>query len=354
MTNENAMPTRPRTIFLFMLAVAVSLLFLWVIKGFVLALVLAAVLAAVAYPLYEWLTKRLRGRESAASMLTVLLFLVVIVGPGLLFLGVLMRDAMAVSEKVEPWIAEMSRDPGALRQAIEETPALQELLPYQDRIVEKAAQFAGKAASWVAQAVVGSATGAAAFFFKMFIALFAMFHFLKDGRAILDWVFAHMPITREERERLLTTFSSVSRATLKGTLVIGVVQGGLAGAAFAVAGIEGYVFWGVVMTILSIIPGVGTALVWVPAVAYLGLTGQVGAAIGLAAWCALVVGTADNFLRPVLVGKDTKMSDLMVLLTTMGGLTLFGAAGIVIGPVIGALFTTVWTLWRAAVEERGS
>jgi predicted PurR-regulated permease PerM len=354
MTNENAMPTRPRTIFLFMLAVAVSLLFLWVIKGFVLALVLAVVLAAAAYPLYEWLTKRLCGRESAASMLTVLLFLMVVVVPGLLFLGVLMRDATAISREVQPWIAEITRQPGALRQAVEESPALRKLLPYQDQIVEKAGQFAGKAASFLAQAVVGGATGAAEFFLKLFVALFGMFHFLKDGRAILDWVFASTPVSTEDRERLLATFSSVARATLKGTLVIGIVQGGLAGIAFAVAGIEGAAFWGVIMAILSIIPGVGTALVWVPAVVFLGLTGRIGAAVGLAAWCALVVGTADNFLRPVLVGKDTKMSDLMVLLTTMGGLALFGAAGIVIGPIIGALFTTVWTLWGNAVEERGS
>jgi predicted PurR-regulated permease PerM len=105
------------------------------------------------------------------------------------------------------------------------------------------------------------------------------------------------------------------------------------------------------MTVLSIIPGVGTALVWVPAVIFLVLDGQTGAAIGVGLWCAIVVGTADNLLRPLLIGKDTEMPDLLVMVTTLGGLALFGAAGIVIGPIVGALFTVVWDLWGAADEE---
>jgi predicted PurR-regulated permease PerM len=177
-----------------------------------------------------------------------------------------------------------------------------------------------------------------------------MFHFLKNGRAILDWTFASTPLSAGDRERLVTTFTSVARATLKGKLVIGIVQGGLAGVAFAVAGIDGAVFWGAVTALASIVPMAGTALVWVPAVLYLAMTGRPGAAVGLAAWCAIVVGTADNILQPMLVGKDTKMSDLMVLLTTLGGLTLFGAAGIIIGPIVGALYMTVWQLWGGAAK----
>jgi predicted PurR-regulated permease PerM len=143
----------------------------------------------------------------------------------------------------------------------------------------------------------------------------------------------------------------VGRATLKGTLIIGIVQGGLAALSFWVAGIKGVIFWGAVMTVLSIIPGVGTALVWVPAVIFLILDGQIGAAVGVGLWCAIVVGTADNLLRPLLVGKDTEMPDLLVMVTTLGGLALFGVTGIVIGPIVGALFISVWDLWRTSVEE---
>ena len=116
-------------------------------------------------------------------------------------------------------------------------------------------------------------------------------------------------------------------------------------------GIKGAVFWGTVMVVLSIIPAIGTGLVWVPAAVYLFATGQVGAGIGLTVWCVGVVGTADNFLRPRLIGKDTKMPDLLVLLGTLGGLSLFGAVGVIIGPVVAALFITIWEIYGAAFKD---
>jgi predicted PurR-regulated permease PerM len=146
-------------------------------------------------------------------------------------------------------------------------------------------------------------------------------------------------------------FLSVSRATLKGTLIIGIVQGALGGVSFWVAGIEGAVFWATIMAVLSIIPGVGTGLIWVPAVIYLFAAGDTGTAIGLTIWNAAVVGSVDNVLRPWLVGKDTQMPDLLILLGTMGGIVLFGAAGIVIGPVIAALFVTVWEIYGEAFRD---
>jgi predicted PurR-regulated permease PerM len=134
-------------------------------------------------------------------------------------------------------------------------------------------------------------------------------------------------------------------------LVIGAVQGGLAGLAFAVIGIQGSAFWGTVMAVLSIIPGVGTALVWVPAAIWLFANGSEGAAIGLTLWCVAVVGTVDNVLRPYLVGRDTQMSDLLIMLATLGGLFLFGAVGIIVGPLIAALFVTVWEIYGESFAD---
>jgi predicted PurR-regulated permease PerM len=139
---------------------------------------------------------------------------------------------------------------------------------------------------------------------------------------------------------------SISRATIKGTLVIGIVQGALGCIGFAVAGIEGAAFWGAVMAILSIIPGIGPALVWVPGVIYLFANGETTSAVGLTLWCALVVSTIDNVLRPTLVGRDTQMPDLMILVSTLGGLALFGAVGLIIGPVVAGLFITIWEIFR--------
>ena len=345
---------RIRVTFLLLLAIGITLLLFWVVKGFVLALIMAVVLTGLAMPAYRRLVKWLRGRETAAAAITVLLTVVVVIAPTILFLGVLVYEAGQVSESLDSGLKEyvsyVSRVDG-LQQAVEDSPVLRKLLPYQDQIVEKAGQLAGQAASVVAQSMVAATQGTARFFLMLFVTLYAMIYFLKDGRAILDWLFALTPLSPADQQRLVTTFSSVSQATLKSTLVIGIVQGGLAGAAFAVVGIEGAVFWAAIMALLSILPGIGTALVWVPAVIYLALIGRYEAAICLTLWCAVVVGTADNLLRPLLIGQDTEMPDLMVFLTTLGGIVIFGAVGLVIGPVVGALFLAIWDLWQAAKDN---
>jgi predicted PurR-regulated permease PerM len=351
MQNKKSTLSKPRIAFLLLLAIGITILFFWVIEGFVLAIVMAAILAALVHPFYSRVAKLLGERKAIASGVTVLLCLVLVIIPLLLFLGILFNEAINISESAGAWVTNQVQQSESLKQRIEEDRYLKRLLPYQDEIITKAGQMATKAGSFVAKGLAAGARGTVEFLLMLFIMLYAMFTFLIDGRAILDAVMRFTPLSDNDRDRLLGTFASVGRATLKGTLIIGIVQGGLAGLSFWAAGINGSVFWGAVMTVLSIIPGVGTALVWVPAVIFLILNGQIGAAVGVALWCAIVVGTADNLLRPLLIGKDTQMPDLLVMLTTLGGLTLFGAAGIVIGPIVGALFTTVWALWGDAVSE---
>jgi predicted PurR-regulated permease PerM len=199
--------------------------------------------------------------------------------------------------------------------------------------------------------LTGAARGTAAFVLQVFVFLYALFFFLRTGADTLRVALAHLPLSPSEKEQLLERFLSVARATLKGSLLIGVIQGGTAGVAFWVAGVPGAAFWGAVMVFFSILPAVGAGLVWVPAVAYLLLSGEIVAGILLLVWCALVVGTLDNLLRPYLIGRDARMSDLMIFLSTLGGLALFGAVGFVAGPIVAALFVTVWHIYGEAFRE---
>jgi predicted PurR-regulated permease PerM len=160
-----------------------------------------------------------------------------------------------------------------------------------------------------------------------------------------------MPLSDEDEALMLQRFTSITRATVKGTLVIGIIQGGLAGIAFWLAGIDGAAFWGTIMAILSIVPGIGAALIWVPAVIYLIVIGQLLAGLLLFAWCAAVVGTIDNILRPILVGKDAKMPDLLILVGTLGGLFLFGPIGFIVGPIVCGLFLTVWDIYGMTFKD---
>jgi predicted PurR-regulated permease PerM len=158
-------------------------------------------------------------------------------------------------------------------------------------------------------------------------------------------------LNSDDESLMLNKFTSVTRATLKGSLVIGVLQGGLAGMAFAVAGIDNAVFWSAVMALLSVIPSIGSALVWFPAAVMLIMQGDVAAGVGLMAFCGVVVGSLDNVLRPILVGKDTKMHELMIFFGTLGGIMMFGIAGIFIGPLIASLFITIWELYGIAFSD---
>jgi predicted PurR-regulated permease PerM len=193
--------------------------------------------------------------------------------------------------------------------------------------------------------------GTAGVLLDLFVMVYAMFFFFRDGKSIVEKIFYYMPLGHEDEELLLERLRSITRATIKGTLVIGVIQGTLAGLAFWVAGIDGAAFWGTVMTVLSVVPGIGAALVWVPAVIYLYLIGQPVAATLLLVWCAAVVGTIDNVLRPILVGKDAKMPDRLILIGTLGGLFLFGVIGFIVGPIVCGLFLTVWEIYGATFKS---
>ena len=335
--------------FLVALVVVISAAFLVTIKSFLMAILMAALVSGLCHPIYRWVKKLLRGRESAASFITILFVLFVIIGPLSFFFSIVTTQAVQVSQSVGPWVNENLAVPHERNELLNSIPLPESIeraiAPYQSQIATKLAEWAGRIGALVVSMLAAATRGAVGFFISLFIMLYSMFFFLKDGKQLMERILYYIPLGNDEEDMLVERFVSVTRATLKGTLVIGIVQGALAGAAFWVVGIHGVAFWGTLMAILSIIPGLGTAIVWVPAVLYLVAIDHFAAAIGLAAWCIAVVGTADNVLRPILVGRDAKMPDLLILLSTLGGLVLFGAVGIVIGPIIAALFVTVWEIF---------
>ncbi len=325
--------------------VLISVIFLWLVRGFILAVVMAAIFAGLTHPLYTRVLTLFRGRRAAAAMATLIVVVLLVVIPVAFFAQVVAVEAFEIGQSVRPQVAAFIQDleePGA---SLEWIPFWDRLEPYREQITTKLGEGAGALSSLLVNSLSAAAQGTLRFFLQLFIMLYSMFFFLTHGREARDQVMRLTPFKESDKKLLLGTFLSVSRATIKGTLIIGIIQGGLAGLAFAVVGIEGAVFWGAVMAVLSVVPAIGTALVWLPAAVYLFAVGQTVPAISLFLWCAIVVGTADNLLRPVLVGRDTEMPDLMVLLSTFGGLALFGVVGLVIGPVIAALFLAMWKIY---------
>ncbi|WP_420635478.1 AI-2E family transporter [Candidatus Palauibacter sp.] len=347
-------PARFRAVFLLLLVVGISLLFLEMIRPFLTALFLGAILSGLLYPAYRALGRWFGGREGLASFAALMLFVFLLLAPTAAFLGIVANQAVHVTQSAGPWIEEMQarlREPGGIDRLIDGIPWMESLRPYQDQVVQKLGEVAGSMGGFVVQGLTGITTATVRIVFLLFVMLYAMFFFLKDGRGVLHKVLYYLPLSDEDEKRMLDRFVSVTRAMVKGTFLIGIVQGGLAGLAFWVVGIPSAAFWGTVMAVLSIVPGVGSALVWLPAAIYLLASGQTIAGIGLILWCGLVVGTLDNLMRPWLVGRDTRMPDLMILLGTLGGLFAFGMAGVLIGPIVAALFITVWELYGESFQD---
>jgi predicted PurR-regulated permease PerM len=290
-------------------------------------------------------------RETLGAVLTLLVLLLGVGLPLAGFLAIVANEAVQVSQGAETWFQEQDDLIGQVRGWVERLPYADRLLPEEG---ELAAQFRSVIEK-IGPALMGKLAQATritlAFFLQLFVLLYALFFFLVDGPEILRAILRYLPLGPEQEEALLERFVSVTRATLKGSLLIGVIQGALAGVAFWVAGVPGAAFWGTVMVVLSIIPALGAAFVWVPAVIYLFVVGDMAAGIGLLIWCAIVVSTVDNFLRPRLVGRDARMSDLLILLSTLGGIVLFGVVGFIVGPIVAALFVTIWHIYGETFDD---
>jgi predicted PurR-regulated permease PerM len=337
--------------FLIAVVIGVTILFLWMVRSFLIALLMAAIFSAMTRPLYRRMTRWCRGRAGLAAGLTVVVLIVAVGLPMSGFVTLVVAQAIDITEAARPWVERQITAPGAWGRLVEQFPLLARIVPPGTDVAAKLGEFATSVGEFLANSMVDVTRGTAAFFLQLFVMLYAMYFFLVGGRVTLDRIIAVIPLDEDTSRALVAQFVSVTRAVLKGSLIIGMIQGVMAGGAFWIAGIQGWAFWTTIMIVMSVIPAIGSALVWIPAVIYLLLNGDVMAGVLLAIWCAAVVGSVDNFLRPILIGRDTKMPDLLVLVGTLGGIFLFGALGFILGPIVAALFLAVWDLYGAEVRE---
>jgi len=180
---------------------------------------------------------------------------------------------------------------------------------------------------------------------SVFIALYLAFFLIRDGELVVSAMRRAIPLTPAHQCALFGTFATVIRATVKGNLLVALIQGALGGLAFFVLGLPGALLWAVLMAFLSLLPAIGAGLVWLPVALYLLASGALWQSIALTAYGVLVIGLIDNLLRPLLVGKDTRMPDYVVMITTLGGMAVFGVNGFVVGPVVAAMFIALWQLY---------
>ncbi|MBK1693505.1 AI-2E family transporter [Chromatium weissei] len=328
-----------------LMALGISALFFTMIQQFLMALFLAGLFSALARPLFLRFQKLLKGRRRIASLLTILLIAVVVLIPLTLLIGILIGQALDVSQMITLRFREIVSNPEVLDTYLQQIPFYEQFQLNQTQIAQQAGALATFLSRLLVEWVSSVTLGTANFIFMAFVFFYSMYFLQMDGIRLVEKFLYYLPLKTAEERVMLNKFTSVTRATLKGSLLIGLLQGALAGIAFAIADISNAVFWGSIMAILAVVPNIGAALVWIPAVIILLMQGKIAVGIGLALFCGLIVGSLDNVLRPILVGKDTRMHELLIFLSSLGGIVMFGLPGIFIGPVIASLFISIWEMY---------
>ncbi len=331
-----------------LLLIAVSVAFAWVLWPFYGAIFWGTTLAILFAPLYRRLLAALRMRQNLAAVIMVLLCVVMVILPSTLLVTSLIQEGTIVFQNIRSRELDLN---AYFQQIIGVLPTwmigLLERFGLTDMTMLEAklsASFAQGSQMMLARAFnIGQNTFD--FVIGVAIMLYLLFFLLRDGAGLSEKIKLALPISIEHQRHLFSKFTTVIRATVKGNIVVAATQGLLGGTIFWILGIQGPLLWGVVMGFLSLLPAVGAALVWAPVAIYFLVTGAIWQGVTLIAFGVLVIGLVDNVLRPILVGKDTQMPDYVVLISTLGGLALFGLSGFVIGPVIAALFIAVWDLF---------
>lgn len=333
-----------RTFLLFLLIVTIG--FLMMLEPFFGAIFWACALAVIFFPIKQKLLKRWPGRRNTASLVTLLLCVVAVILPMIIVVSSVLSEGLGLYDRIQAG----EINPALYIEQIQNNyPSLQKLLTrlgvdtnHLKTDAVNAAMASGKS---LLQNTLSIGQNAFGFLLNIALMLYITFFMLRDGNKLLDLMMRALPLEDSRERMLFTLFAEVTRATIKGNIVIAVVQGTLGGITLAALGVHGALLWGVLMALASLIPSIGSALVWVPISLYLFAIGETTSALILIGIGAGVIGLIDNILRPVLVGRDTKLPDYLVLLSTLGGIALFGINGFVIGPLVAAVFLAFWGIF---------
>ena len=345
---DDTVTTRLENGTLLLLLVTVSLAFGWILWPFSGTILWGGVIALLFAPVHRWLLPQLRHRRTLAALLTLLLAVVVAFVPFALASAALAREAVLLVERLQSGEWDLVRQ---LHRQFDALPApVLSLLDRLDlgnfeRVQRRLTAVAAQVSQFVATRALGIGQDTFEFIADLLITAYLAFFLIRDGDRLARVVRQAIPLAPEHKAELFQKFATVIRAAVKGDLMVAAVQGALGGLAFWALGVGGALLWGVLMAFLSLLPIIGAALVWGPVAIYFFMTGALWQGVALLAFGLLVIGLIDNLLRPMLVGKDAHMPDYVVMITTLGGMAVFGINGFILGPVIAAMFIAVWHIY---------
>ncbi|MDF0733676.1 AI-2E family transporter [Pseudomonas entomophila] len=326
----------------------VTIAFFWILLPYYGAVFWAVILAILFAPLQRHLVVRLGRRRNLAAGVTLATCLLIAVLPVIVIGALLVQEGARLYQRIESGQLDIA---GYIERGKDMLPAFAQRgldnlgMGNLDGLREKITEWATQGSQFLAGQAFSFGQGTFEVLVSFGIMLYLLFFFLREGAELARKVRLAVPLPEDQKRRLQLKFSRVVRATVKGNLLVAITQGALGGLIFWVLGIPSVLVWAVLMAFLSLLPAVGAGIVWAPVAAYFLLTGAIWKGVVLTAFGVLVIGLVDNLLRPILVGKDTRMPDYLILISTLGGLAVFGLNGFVIGPLIAALFVSSWTIF---------
>src|SRR6185295_19433131 len=330
-----------------------ALVFFRMVRIFFVPVLLAAVFATLFYPLYEAFLRIFRGRKTLASFFCCFVLLLGLIVPIYVVADLVAREAAEFYRTSQDQITKFFEKGAEGPLGWVRTLPLVRDLPLDQINLQNALKNVVASASDTAVALIKKTSqGTIQVIVLLFITLFTMFYFFRDGKVLVRRIRSLIPLDREYKDAIVARFSAVARATVKGTLLIALVHGTLSGLTLWIFGVGSPILWGVVATLMALVPMVGVWLVLYPAAFIQIATGHLWQGIGILLVTVLIIVNVDNLMRPRLVGQETGMHDLMVFFSTLGGLAMFGPAGLIIGPMIAALFLSLLDIYSADFREQ--
>lgn len=331
----------------YILLALVTVAFAWLLIPYYSAVLWGIILALIFYPVQQRLVRLLRGRKNLAAFLSVLMCLCLVILPTLIIFGLLAQEGNTLYQRLITREFDLNsyltRILAALPDTLEEWMIRFELGTF----AEWRARITGgilQGSQMFASRLVSLGQNTLQFIISFGIMIYLLFFLFRDGEELGEKIRQAIPLSEDYKNQFLEKFAAVIRATVKGNIIIALIQGTIGGITFWLIGIEAALLWGVLMTIFSLLPVVGASLVWAPAAIWFAVNGMWVQTFTLVFVGVLVIGLIDNLLRPPLVGKGTRMPDFVVLISTIGGISLVGINGFVVGPMIAAMFIAAWSL----------
>jgi len=330
------------------LLIGVTIAFFWMLRPYIYAIFWAAVVATLFYPVNKFILKKVgKTRKPLAASITMVLAILVFLIPLAGIASLVANQAVNIYQEFGN--EDTYNQVNGYLESTMESPYVKDLVGQID-IQEKLSEWSSDISGYAYKFLTSWGQNTLQFVIQFFIMLYALYYFIKDGEYLLKKLMYIIPLGDKNEKKLYSDFVSTAKATLKGTLLIGLIQGVIGALAFLVTGIPGFAFWGLVMVLLSIIPSVGASLVLVPAAVIMFLLGNIWQAIVIVIF-VVVVSLVDNFLRVPLVGKDIQMHPLFIFFATLGGLLAFGISGIIIGPIITSFLLSIWGIYKNKYKD---